>query len=57
MLTAPDVPSLLLEMGYLSNHEDELLLRDPEWRARTAGVIAKAIENYAKGHRTRSAQP
>jgi N-acetylmuramoyl-L-alanine amidase len=57
VLTAPDVPSLLLEMGYLSNHEDELLLRDTEWRAKTAGVIAKAIETYAKGHRTRSAQP
>lgn len=57
VLTAPDVPSLLLEMGYLSNHDDELLLRDPEWRARTAGVIAKAIATYAKGHRTRSAQP
>jgi N-acetylmuramoyl-L-alanine amidase len=57
VLTAPDVPSLLLEMGYLSNHEDELLLRDLEWRARTAGIIAKAIETYAKGHRTRNAQP
>jgi N-acetylmuramoyl-L-alanine amidase len=57
VLTAPDVPSLLLEMGYLSNHQDELLLRDPVWRARTAGVIAKAIETYAKSHRTRSAQP
>jgi N-acetylmuramoyl-L-alanine amidase len=57
VLTAPDVPSLLLEMGYLSNHEDELLLRDPQWRARTAGVIAKAIETYANGHRTRGVQP
>jgi N-acetylmuramoyl-L-alanine amidase len=57
VLTAPDVPSLLLEMGYLSNHEDELLLRDPSWRARTAAIIAKAIETYAKGHRTRTAQP
>ena len=57
VLTAPDVPSLLLEMGYLSNHDDELLLRDPKWRARTAGVIAKAIETYATGHRTRSTQP
>jgi N-acetylmuramoyl-L-alanine amidase len=57
VLTAPDVPSILMETGYLSNHEDELLLRDPEWRKRTAAVIAKAIATYAKGHRTRSAQP
>ena len=57
VLTAPDVPSLLLEMGYLSNHKDELLMRDPEWRVRTANVIAKAIEKYAKGHRTRNATP
>jgi N-acetylmuramoyl-L-alanine amidase len=57
VLTAPDVPSLLLEMGYLSNHEDELLLRNPDWRSRTAGVIANAIETYAIGHRTRNARP
>ncbi len=56
VLTAPDVPSLLLEMGYLSNHEDELLLRDPNWRRQTASVIAKAVAAYAKGHRTRSAK-
>jgi N-acetylmuramoyl-L-alanine amidase len=57
VLTAPDVPSLLLEMGYLSNHEDELLMRDPEWRKRTAEIVAKAIATHAKGHRTQNVQP
>lgn len=57
VLTAPDVPSLLLEMGYLSNKDDELLMRDEKWRLRTAGVIAKAIADYSKNHRTRSNQP
>ncbi len=57
VLTAPDVPSLLLEMGYLSNHEDELLMRDPEWRKRTAEIVAKAIATHAKGHRTQNVHP
>jgi len=47
VLKAPDVPSVLLELGYLSNAEDEALLRDPEWRARAAGGIADAIGNFA----------
>jgi N-acetylmuramoyl-L-alanine amidase len=50
VLTAPDVPSLLLELGYLSNVEDEKLMRDPAWRERTAKVIADALRNYAREH-------
>ena len=33
VLQAPDVPSVLLELGFLSNKEDEKLLLDPEWQA------------------------
>lgn len=47
VLRAPDVPSVLLELGYLSNAQDEALLRDPEWRARAAGGIAAAISRFA----------
>lgn len=43
VLKAPDVPSVLLELGYLSNKEDEAQLRDPEWRGRAADGIAAAI--------------
>lgn len=46
VLTAPDVPSVLLELGYLSNADDELLLRDPEWRERATASIAAAIDRF-----------
>jgi len=46
VLTAPDVPSILLELGFLSNKEDEQLLVDPAWQKKVAGLIAKAVEEY-----------
>ncbi|MCP8895532.1 N-acetylmuramoyl-L-alanine amidase [Shinella daejeonensis] len=46
VLTAPDVPSVLLELGFLSNKEDEKLLVDPDWQKKVAGLIAKAVERY-----------
>lgn len=46
VLRAPDVPSVLLELGYLSNAEDEALLRDPEWRSRAADGIVGAIDLF-----------
>jgi N-acetylmuramoyl-L-alanine amidase len=47
VLTAPDVPSVLLELGYLSNSKDEEQLKSVEWRAKAATSIAKAIEVFA----------
>lgn len=47
VLRAPDVPSVLLELGYLSNPQDEAQLRDPEWRAKAAEGIAAAIGIFA----------
>lgn len=46
VLTAPDVPSVLLELGYLSNADDEALLRDAEWRTRATASIATAIDRF-----------
>lgn len=46
VLQAPDVPSVLVEMGYLSNREDEKLLNDEEWRNNTAQLLAQSVENY-----------
>ena len=46
VLRAPEVPSVLVELGFLSNEEDEKLLTDPKWRSHTAKLLASAVENY-----------
>lgn len=46
VLSAPDVPSILLELGYLSNKDDESRLKDPKWRARVATIIAEAVSQF-----------
>jgi N-acetylmuramoyl-L-alanine amidase len=46
VLKAPDVPSVLLELGYLSNPKDVEDLVSPEWRARTATTLARTIVDF-----------
>jgi len=46
VLEAPDVPSALIELGYLTNPSDEKLLVSPEWQAETAGSVVDAIDAY-----------
>ncbi len=46
VLKAPDVPSVLLELGFLSNPQDERALRDRRYRARMATGVAKAVDAY-----------
>ena len=48
VLKAPDVPSVLLELGYLSNPDDEKRLTSDTWRTTTADKVAAAIESYFK---------
>lgn len=48
VLRAPDVPSVLIELGYLSNRRDERLLRDEAWLRSTADVLASAIAAHAR---------
>ena len=48
VLRAPDVPSVLVELGYLSNADDERLLTDPKWLDATARVLAEAIVGHAR---------
>lgn len=47
VLRAPDVPSVLLELGYLSNAEDEALMRDPAWREKAVRGLVDAIGMFA----------
>jgi N-acetylmuramoyl-L-alanine amidase len=46
VLKAPDVPSVLLELGYLSNQKDGLALSSPQWRDETSSHVAEAIEAF-----------
>jgi len=50
VLKAPDVPSVLVELGYVSNREDLRSLMSDAWRDRTADAIAKAIDTYLSMH-------
>ena len=47
VLKAPDVPSVLVELGYLSNAKDEEQLRSAEWRGKAAASISNAIALFA----------
>ena len=46
VLKAPDIPSVLIELGFLSNPTDERLLRDGAHRQRLARGIARAVDGY-----------
>jgi N-acetylmuramoyl-L-alanine amidase len=48
VLEAPDVPSAMVELGFMSNIEDEKLLLSDDWRQKTADSIAGAIAGYFK---------
>jgi len=49
VLRAPDVPSMLVETGFLSNPRDEQILRDPLQRAKIARLMAKDLANILNG--------
>lgn len=46
VLKAHDVPSVLIELGYLSNKHDEALLSSEEWRDRTTQAVVAAVERF-----------
>lgn len=52
VLMAPEVPSVLLELGYLSNTDDEALFNSGDWPKREAEKVARAIEDFVGGNRT-----
>jgi N-acetylmuramoyl-L-alanine amidase len=46
VLTAPDMPSVLVELGCLSNAAEERLLQQRAYRQRLADGLARAISDY-----------
>jgi N-acetylmuramoyl-L-alanine amidase len=51
VLKAPDIPSALFEMGYLSNPADAKLLQSPAHRKKMAQAILRALDDYFKTHK------
>jgi N-acetylmuramoyl-L-alanine amidase len=50
VLRAPDVPSVLVELGYVSNKEDLQSLLSDSWRDHTADAMASAIDGFFSDH-------
>jgi N-acetylmuramoyl-L-alanine amidase len=46
VLKAPDIPSVLVELGYLSNRSDEQMLRNPRKRKQMATAMSTAVVRY-----------
>jgi N-acetylmuramoyl-L-alanine amidase len=46
VLLAPDVPSVLVELGYMSTKDDLKQLNSPAWRDRTAQALVRAVDTF-----------
>jgi N-acetylmuramoyl-L-alanine amidase len=48
VLKAPDLPAVLIEIGFMSSPEELIKLRAPEWRLKAAHGVAAAVSAWAK---------
>jgi N-acetylmuramoyl-L-alanine amidase len=46
VLTAPDVPSVLVELGFVTNPQDLKLITSDAWRARVADSMVQAVQTF-----------
>ena len=46
VLKAPDVPSVLVELGYMSTKDDLVNLMSTNWRSRTADSVVHAVDEF-----------
>lgn len=46
VLKAPDVPSVLIELGYMTNRSDLKLLTSESWRNKAAATMVQAVEHF-----------
>jgi N-acetylmuramoyl-L-alanine amidase len=49
VLKAPEFPSVLVELGYLSNAQDVQAMSSPEWRTKIAMAMVRAIDAFFAG--------
>ena len=52
VLSAPDVPSVLIELGYMSSPRDAELLNSESWRLQAVSAVEAAIDGYFERERT-----
>ena len=52
VLKAPEFPSVLVELGYLSNAQDVQSLSSADWRAKAAAAMVNAIDAFFAGNGT-----
>lgn len=55
VLKSPDIPSVLLELGFITDPHDRANLISPEWRKRMVAVVTEAILGWAQDERARTA--
>ena len=48
VLKSPNIPSVLLEMGYLSNPQEDKLLQKESYRKKLGTALANAVDSYFK---------
>ena len=49
VLGSRSIPSVLLETGFISNRQEETLLRQPTYRRRLVAAVKDAIDDYFRG--------
>ncbi|MFN4059150.1 MAG: N-acetylmuramoyl-L-alanine amidase [Paracoccus hibiscisoli] len=54
VLKSPDIPSVLLELGFISDQTDLANLTDPEWRARMVEAVAEATTGWWRDEQARA---
>jgi N-acetylmuramoyl-L-alanine amidase len=50
VLKAPDMPSILVETAFISNPDEEALLRDADYQQRLVEALATGIQRYFAKH-------
>ncbi|SOH95586.1 N-acetylmuramoyl-L-alanine amidase [Monaibacterium marinum] len=56
VLKAPDIPSMLIELGFLSDATDRINMMSPRWRAHAAQGILAALDDWVERDRVLSAR-
>jgi len=54
VLKSPDIPSALLELGFLSSDRDLKRLQDKAWRAKMAAAVREGLRGWAKDEAARA---